>query len=110
MKHKSCVINKAVFFLNVLLNIKFYWLVTCPGLKEYIGANPSLASEFLTTSLRSKFYDVSSSNSEHEDANVADEFYDALSADSSDDSSDDDSDNKEEVKDKVCLLSASSLL
>lgn len=82
--------------------------MTCPGLKEYIGANPSLASEFLTTSLRSKFFDVSSSNSDHEDANGVDEFYDAISADSSSD--DDDSDNGEQFNGKVCLLSSSSLL
>lgn len=79
----------------------------CPGLKEYIGANPSLPSEFSTTSLHSKFSDISSSNSEHEDANV-DEFYDAVSSESSSD--DDNSDSEVEFDSKVCLLSAFSLL
>ncbi|XP_058180804.1 protein ENHANCED DISEASE RESISTANCE 2 isoform X1 [Rhododendron vialii] len=84
--------------------VSYAFLSQVAGLKEYIGANPSLASEFLTTSLRSKFFDVSSSNSDHEDANGADEFYDAISADSSSD--DDDSDNGEQFngKDKKVKL------
>ncbi|KAI8570528.1 hypothetical protein RHMOL_Rhmol01G0041400 [Rhododendron molle] len=84
--------------------VSYAFLSQVAGLKEYIGANPSLASEFLTTSLRSKFFDVSSSNSDHEDVNGADEFYDAISADSSSD--DDDSDNGEQFngKDKKVKL------
>ncbi|KAL0315300.1 UNVERIFIED_CONTAM: hypothetical protein Sradi_5408200, partial [Sesamum radiatum] len=65
------------------------------GLKEYIGANPALTSESSTTIIHSKVSDFSGSNSEFEDAEGADEFYDAIAGDSS--SSDEDSDNEIEV-------------
>ncbi|XAR50738.1 hypothetical protein NMG60_11005152 [Bertholletia excelsa] len=64
------------------------------GLKEYIGANPAVASEFLT-SIHSKSSD---SISEYDETEVADEFYDALSADSSDN---EDSDKEEETNSKL---------
>ncbi|XP_041998517.1 protein ENHANCED DISEASE RESISTANCE 2-like isoform X1 [Salvia splendens] len=66
------------------------------GLKEYIGANPALASVFSTTIVHSKSSDLSGSNSEFEDAEGADEFYDATD-DSSSDDDDNENDNKEEV-------------
>ncbi|KAL0334066.1 UNVERIFIED_CONTAM: protein ENHANCED DISEASE RESISTANCE 2-like [Sesamum angustifolium] len=73
------------------------------GLKEYIGANPALTSESSTTIIHSKVSDFSGSNSEFEDAEGADEFYDAIAGDSS--SSDEDSDNEIEVnKDKKIKL------
>ncbi|KAK4431825.1 protein ENHANCED DISEASE RESISTANCE 2-like [Sesamum alatum] len=77
------------------------------GLKEYIGANPALTSESSTTIIHSKVSDFSGSNSEFEDAEAADEFYDAIAGDSS--SSDEDSDNEIEVnKDKKIKLKSIS--
>jgi hypothetical protein len=73
-----------------------------PGLKEYIGANPALKFESVTTVIHSKISDVSFSNGESEDAEVQDEFYDAIAADSSSSSSEDEeSDNDEEHGKKV---------
>ncbi|XP_057767088.1 protein ENHANCED DISEASE RESISTANCE 2-like [Salvia miltiorrhiza] len=66
------------------------------GLKEYIGANPALASVFSTTIVHSKSSDLSGSNSEFEDTEGADEFYDATD-DSSSDDDDNDNDSKIEV-------------
>ncbi|KAL1553748.1 protein ENHANCED DISEASE RESISTANCE 2-like isoform X1 [Salvia divinorum] len=66
------------------------------GLKEYIGANPALASVFSTTIVHSKSSDLSGSNSEFEGAEGADEFYDAT-----DDSSSDDEGNENDNKDEV---------
>ncbi|PIN09380.1 hypothetical protein CDL12_18033 [Handroanthus impetiginosus] len=73
------------------------------GLKEYVGANPALTSESSTTTIQSKVSDLSGANSEFEDAEAADEFYDAIAEDSS--SEDEDSDNEMEVnKDKKIKL------
>ncbi|GFS41672.1 similar to ENHANCED DISEASE RESISTANCE protein [Actinidia rufa] len=73
------------------------------GLKEYIGANPSLRSESSTQFVHSTLSDVSSSSSEYKDAEAADEFYDAIAADLSSD--DEDSDNEEiDSKDKKVKL------
>ncbi|PSS13919.1 Protein ENHANCED DISEASE RESISTANCE like [Actinidia chinensis var. chinensis] len=74
------------------------------GLKEYIGANPSLGSESSTKFVHSKLSDVSSASSEYyEDAEVTDEFYDAIAADSLSD--EEDSDNEEiDSKDKKVKL------
>lgn len=60
------------------------------GLKEYIGANPALKCESSTTFIRSKISEVSISNAEYDESDVKDEFYDAISTDSS---SEDESDN-----------------
>lgn len=69
----------------------------CSGIKEYVGANPALASVFSTTIVHSKSSDLSGSNSEFEDAEGADEFYDATDDDSSSDDDENDNDNKVEV-------------
>lgn len=72
------------------------------GLKEYIGANPALKVESVTTVIHSKISDVSLSNGEfEEDSEVQDEFYDAIAADSSSSSEDEGSDNDEEHDKKV---------
>ncbi|KAL3840706.1 hypothetical protein ACJIZ3_025297 [Penstemon smallii] len=65
------------------------------GLKEYFGANPALTSLSSTTIIQSKVSDLAGSNSEVEDAEEADEFYDAIAFDSS--SEDEDSDKEIEV-------------
>ncbi|CAK9166041.1 unnamed protein product, partial [Ilex paraguariensis] len=80
------------FFGDVLLTVIFI------GLKEYIGANPALTFESSTTVIQSNISDVSGSNSELGDSEMADEFYDAIGADSS--SEDDDSDNDVELNNK----------
>ncbi|KAI3446803.1 hypothetical protein Pfo_003468 [Paulownia fortunei] len=72
------------------------------GLKEYVGANPAITSESSTTIVQSKVSDLSGSNSEFEDAEAADDFYDATDDSSSED---EDSDNEIEVnKDKKIKL------
>ncbi|KAL6541200.1 hypothetical protein OROMI_025083 [Orobanche minor] len=72
------------------------------GLKEYVGANPAIRSESSTTIVQSKVSDFSGPISDLEDAETADEFYDAIADDSSED---EDSDNEIEVnKDKKIKL------
>ncbi|KAL1563471.1 protein ENHANCED DISEASE RESISTANCE 2-like isoform X1 [Salvia divinorum] len=66
------------------------------GLKEYIGANPALASVFSTTIVHSNSSDLIGSNSEFEGAEGAEEFYDATDDSSSDDDNNE-NDNKVEV-------------
>lgn len=68
------------------------------GLKEYIAANPALHHENATTIVHSKISDVSVSNTEYEDE-AQDEFYDAITAESS--SSDEESDGDEKLDVKV---------
>ena len=67
------------------------------GLKEYIGANPSLNCESSTMVVQSKLSDISTSSGEFEDVELHDEFYDAIAGDSSsseDEESEDDADKK----------------
>ncbi|KAK8535253.1 hypothetical protein V6N13_081392 [Hibiscus sabdariffa] len=74
------------------------------GLKEYIGANPSLSIESSTMVVQSKLSDVSTSNSDFEDSDVHDEFYDAIAGGSSSSSEDEESEddpNKKERKIKL---------
>lgn len=75
--------------------VPYAFLSQVSGLKEYIGANPALPSAFSTTIVHSKSSDLSESNSEFEDAEAGDEFYDATDDSSSED---DDSNNGVEVK------------
>ncbi|BBH08555.1 Protein of unknown function D [Prunus dulcis] len=73
-------------------SVPYALLCQVGGLKEYIGANPALKFESSTTVIQSKLSEVSVSNAEFEESEVKDEFYDAMSADSS--SSDEELDNK----------------
>lgn len=66
------------------------------GLKEYIGANPALASVFSTTIVHSNSSDLSGANNEFEGAEGAEEFYDATD-DSSSDEENNENDNEVEV-------------
>lgn len=68
------------------------------GLKEYIGANPGLASVSSTTIVHSKSSDFSESNSEYEVAEGVDEFYDATDDSSSSEDDDNDNDNNNQVE------------
>ncbi|KAE8126128.1 hypothetical protein FH972_020873 [Carpinus fangiana] len=78
-------------------SVPYALLCQVAGLKEYIGANPALKFESVTTVIHSKISDVSFSNGEYEDAEVQDEFYDAIAGNSSSSSSEDEeSDNDEE--------------
>lgn len=72
------------------------------GLKEYIGANPEVHQKYATTVVNSKSSDASIPTAEYEDAEVQDEFYDAIAADSS--STDEESDENEDIDQKVYLL------
>ncbi|CAN1800272.1 Probable UDP-arabinopyranose mutase 2 [Linum perenne] len=55
----------------------------CSGLKEYIGASPALRVESSTTVIRSKNSDGNIAAIDYDDVEVKDEFYDAISGDSS---------------------------
>lgn len=80
---------------GVLICVMYYL-----ALKAYIGANPAFTNESSSTLLCSKNSDYSASDGEFVDAaEAADEFYDALSSDSS--SSDEDSDKEVESDRKV---------
>ncbi|XP_039018536.1 protein ENHANCED DISEASE RESISTANCE 2-like isoform X2 [Hibiscus syriacus] len=91
-----------------------YRRTTINRLKEYIGANPSLSFESSTMVVQSKLSDVSTSNSDFEDSDVRDEFYDAIaggsSSSSEDEESEDDADKKErKIKLKNVSWAISSL-
>ncbi|KAK9098418.1 hypothetical protein Syun_025463 [Stephania yunnanensis] len=63
------------------------------GLREYFAANPAMAFDSQTTVIQSKVSSTSSSNSEFEDSEISEEFFDAIAADNSleeEDSDDDD--------------------
>lgn len=73
------------------------------GLREYIGANPTLHQQDATTVVHSKISSFSMSSAEYEeDAEVQDEFYDAIAAESF--SSDEESDEEDEKLDKKVSL------
>lgn len=80
--------------------IPYALLCQVAGLKEYFGANPALTFESSATVVQSKISDVSVCSTEYEDAEVNDEFYDAIAADSPSSSSDEDSDDGIEVDQK----------
>lgn len=71
------------------------------GLKEYVGANPTLKSKYATVVVHRKVSDDSTYSSENEDTEVKDEFYDAISADSS---SSEGSDDEDRPKSEVVLF------
>lgn len=71
------------------------------GLKEYIAANPALHHENATTIVHSKLSDASISSAEYEDE-MQDEFYDAITADSS--TSDEESDDDQKLVLQVFLI------
>lgn len=71
-------------------SIPYALLNQVSGLKAYVAANPALTCASSTTLVDTKTSDVSGSISEFEDVEVAEEFYDAIAADSSSSSSDDD--------------------
>lgn len=76
-------------------SVPFALLNQVAGLKEYVEANPAYKFDSPTTIVQSKVSDFSAASSELEDSEATDEFYDAVSADSS--SEDDDSDNEDEI-------------
>ncbi|XP_061375754.1 protein ENHANCED DISEASE RESISTANCE 2-like [Gastrolobium bilobum] len=75
-------------------SIPYALLCQVAGLKEYIAANPALHRENATTIVHPKNSDVSISSTEYEDE-VQDEFYDAVTAESS--SSDEESGDDEKL-------------
>lgn len=71
------------------------------GLKEYIEANPSLKVQSSMAVVQSKVSNVSIPSSEYEEQDLRDEFYDAISTDSSseeDESDDEETDHKAKVR------------
>ncbi|OAY46949.1 protein ENHANCED DISEASE RESISTANCE 2-like isoform X3 [Manihot esculenta] len=84
--------------------IPYALLSQVAGLKEYIGANPAVKSIFATTVVHSKACDDSIRISEYEDAEINDEFYDAISADSLSSEESDDEDEPTNEQDKKVKL------
>lgn len=72
----------------------FFFANGWSGLREYIGANPALNLDSATTVVHPKISDVSLPSGEY-DAEVQDEFFDAIAADSSSSSEDEESDSDE---------------
>lgn len=94
------VVIRSDYASRILICFIMYHL----GLKAYIGANPGFSNESSSTFLCSKSSDYSTSDGEFVDAAEAtDEFYDALSSDSS--SSEEDSDKEVESDSKVFFSS-----
>ncbi|XP_050208638.1 protein ENHANCED DISEASE RESISTANCE 2-like [Mercurialis annua] len=87
--------------------IPYALLSQVSGLKEYIGANPALKTKYATTVIHSKISEDFTSSSEYGDAEIQDEFYDAIAADSS--SSEESEDEGQPVKEdkKVKLKNVS---
>ncbi|CAN0901091.1 Protein ENHANCED DISEASE RESISTANCE 2 [Linum grandiflorum] len=85
-------------------SIAYALLAQVAGLKEYVGASPALRVESSTMVVRSKSSDGNIGAIDYDDAEVKDEFYDAIAGDSSSSSpssSDEDdggSDNKHAKK------------
>ncbi|KAL0340406.1 UNVERIFIED_CONTAM: hypothetical protein Sradi_4557400, partial [Sesamum radiatum] len=75
--------------------------------KEYIGANPTLHLEESTTSFHAKVRELSRSDSEFEDTDEADEFYDAIAASSSSDEDDSETDIEFDEDKKLQIKSIS---
>ncbi|KAI3786911.1 hypothetical protein L1987_40988 [Smallanthus sonchifolius] len=76
-------------------SIAYALLNQVSGLKAYISANPALTCESSTTLVDTKTSDVSGLIGEFEDAEVAEEFYDAIAADSSSSSSSNDDEEED---------------
>lgn len=74
------------------------------GLKAYISANPALTCESSTTLVDTKTSDVPGLIGEFEDAGVAEEFYDAIAADSSSSSDDEEEAGDGELDSTVCCF------
>lgn len=92
------MVAKYIFhYLNTCWNnitIMYHFLLLFLGLKAYVAANPALTCASSTTLVDTKTSDVSGSISEFEDVE-AEEFYDAIAADSSSSSSDDDDEEED---------------
>ncbi|KAE8668556.1 leucine-rich repeat receptor-like protein kinase TDR-like [Hibiscus syriacus] len=84
--------------------IPYTLLSQVAGLKEYIGANPSLSYESSSTVFQSKLSDVSTSNSDFEDSDGQDEFYDAIAGGSSSSSEDEESEDDPDKKGRKIKL------
>ncbi|KAL6223772.1 hypothetical protein ACLB2K_002630 [Fragaria x ananassa] len=88
-------------------SVPYALLCQVGGMKEYIGANPALKCASSTTFVQSKLSPVS--NADYNESDVKDEFYDAISTDSSssdEEESDDDALNNKEAKLKLKKTSA----
>ncbi|ONM04503.1 Protein ENHANCED DISEASE RESISTANCE 2 [Zea mays] len=59
-------------------SIPFALLSQVAGIREYFAANPALTSELPSTVVKSKASETLIIQSEHEDSELGDEFYDAL--------------------------------
>ncbi|CAN1172277.1 Protein ENHANCED DISEASE RESISTANCE 2 [Linum perenne] len=83
--------------------ISYALLAQVAGLKEYIGASPALRVESSTTVIRSKNSDGNIAAIDYDDVEVKDEFYDAISGDSSS-SSPSSSDEEDSARDRRVKL------
>ncbi|KAL8236952.1 hypothetical protein R6Q59_018033 [Mikania micrantha] len=81
-------------------SIPYALLNQVSGLKAYISANPALTHASSTMLVDTKTSDVSGSISEFEDAEVDEEFYDAIAAVSSSSSDEEEEDSDDEIDSK----------
>lgn len=90
-------------------SIPFALLSQVAGIREYFAANPALTSELPSTVVKSKASETLIIQSEHEDSELGDEFYDALARGESfeDGDSDDDDDATTPKAGKVKLKNVS---
>ncbi|XP_058727574.1 protein ENHANCED DISEASE RESISTANCE 2-like isoform X1 [Vicia villosa] len=85
-------------------SIPYALLCQVAGLKEYIGANPALHQQDTVTVVHSKISSISLSRAEYENAEVQEEFYDAVASDSSTSDEESDEDDNLENKDRKVKL------
>lgn len=76
--------------------IPYALLCQVAGLKEYFEANPALTCDSSTV-VQSNFFDASGAHAEFEDSELKDEFYDAISDDSSEDEDSEEDDGLSKV-------------
>ncbi|XP_078150944.1 ENHANCED DISEASE RESISTANCE protein (DUF1336) isoform X2 [Carex rostrata] len=78
---------------NFEISIPYYLLCQVAGLREYFAANPALTSESPTAIMQPKFLTHSSVNSDADNEDTNDEFYDAIAIDEDEEDSDEDNDD-----------------
>ncbi len=86
-----------------MMPLYFIW----PGLREYFAANPALTSDLPSTVVKPKQSDSLIIQSELEDSELNDEFYDALARGES--FEDEDSDDDDDMIPKVIFYCLSAL-
>lgn len=91
---RSAYVATNINYFDYIMKSLLYFLPR-PGLREYFAANPALTSDLPSTVVKSKASEPLIIQSELEDSEPGDEFYDALARGESfeDEDSDDDDDD-----------------